>query len=218
MMFSSTFVPKIIMVPVGSIKTAPFNPAKRSEDGERLRALIEGIKELGGIVYPLIISSDNRLIDGHRRLAAAKKLQMKEVPAIVLPLELQRSWVLLNDLQMKNSGRAWTEIVVNGVSIENLPPKIRRDFEKLYILIGDEGIAEMASKRPPLAPFVMSIARLIGNYIGDASDAMVSKILLWLIRNDMQKAARWAIDSGIDPNELRRAINGNKRLSYAVKE
>ena len=215
---SISFVPKIIMLPVGTIKAAPFNPKARSEDGKRLRGLTEAIKELGGIVYPLIVSADNRLIDGHRRLAAAKRLGMKEVPVIVLPLELQRAWILLNETQWKNTGRAYTEIVYNGVSIENLPPATRRLFEDISRLIGDEGIAEMATKQPPMAPHVLSIARSVGRYLGDQTDAAMSAILLWLIRCDMQNMVRWAMNSHIPVNELWKAIRSNRPLSYRAEE
>lgn len=99
---------------------------------------------------------------------------------------------MLNETQQKNSGRSWTEIVYRGVSIANLPPEARKKFERIHRLIGDEGIELMATKQPPVAPFVLNIAVLVGNYLGDSSDAIVGQILLWLVQNDMQKQVRWA--------------------------
>lgn len=207
-----TFVPKIVMVPVGTIQCAPFNPENRTEENERLKNLMQGIKDLGGIVYPLIVSSDNRLIDGHRRLTCAKKLGIKEVPCIVLPLELQRAWIVLNDTQLPIMGGGWTEIVYHGVSIANLPPKQRRALQQIYDLVGDDGIEAMATKARPMSPHVLSWAKRICRYIDDTTDEMLGMTLFWLIKHNMQKPARFAIEAGIAPNVLARSIKSDKPI------
>lgn len=207
-----TFVPKIVMMSVGTIQCAPFNPENRTEENERLKNLMQGIKDLGGIVYPLIVSSDNRLIDGHRRLACAKKLGIKEVPCIVLPLELQRAWIVLNDTQLPIMGGGWTEIVYHGVAIANLPTKQRRALQQIYDLVGDEGIEAMATKTRPMSPHVLSWAKRICRYIDDTTDEMIGITLLWLVEHNMQKPARFAMENGVPPQSLARLIKSNKPI------
>jgi len=48
--------------------------------------LIESIKA-AGILQPLVIDHKNRVISGHRRLDAARKLNLTEVPVVVIPTE-----------------------------------------------------------------------------------------------------------------------------------
>lgn len=52
-------------------------------DDPQFQALIASIK-LYGIIQPLLVDGECRLIAGHRRYAAAKYLEMSEVPAIML--------------------------------------------------------------------------------------------------------------------------------------
>lgn len=210
-----TFVPKVVMVPIGIIQVAPFNPENRTQENERLRTLMQGIKDLGGIVYPLIVSNDNKLIDGHRRLACAKALGIKEVPCIVLPLELQQAWIVLNDTQLPIMGGGWTEIVYRGVSIANLPTRQRRAMQHIYELIGTDGIEAMAQKSRPMSPHVLSWAKRIGRYIEDESDEMIAMILRWLIKHNMQKTARAAIESDVDPQVLMNSIKTDKPIRKA---
>ena len=207
-----TFVPKIVMMPVGVIECAPFNPENRTEENERLKNLMQGIKDLGGIVYPLIVSNDNRLIDGHRRLTCAKMLGLKEVPCIVMPLELQRAWIVLNDTQLPIMGGGWTEIVYHGVSIANLPPKHRRALQQIYDLVGDDGIAAMAQKTRPMSPHVLSWAKRICRYIDDSTDEMLGMTLLWLVEHNMQKLARFAMENGVPAQSLAKLIKANKPI------
>lgn len=206
------FVPKIIMVPVGIIQAAPFNPKNRTEENKRLALLKESIVRLGGIVYPLVISNDNRLIDGHRRLACARSIGMKEVPCIVLPLELQQAFVELNNTQMPITGGDWTEIVYHGVSIDNLFPTHRKALREIYDFAGDEGIAAMATSGKPFSPKIVHTVRSIQKYIQDDSDETARSILMWLIKHNMQTPTRKAMESKIDRKELERAIRLDKKI------
>tara|TARA_R100000808_G_C2152311_1_gene161658 strand:- start:1475 stop:2170 length:696 start_codon:yes stop_codon:yes gene_type:complete len=63
------------------IKKLPTQPPMRCEDNTKLRSLTENIAK-NGLLNPLLIASDNVLIDGHRRLAALTSLGVKKVDVI----------------------------------------------------------------------------------------------------------------------------------------
>lgn len=59
-------------------------------DNEEMGSLVESIKEQG-ILSPLIVrpleNGEYEVISGHRRLHAAAKAGLKEVPALIYPLD-----------------------------------------------------------------------------------------------------------------------------------
>ncbi|MCI8284535.1 MAG: ParB/RepB/Spo0J family partition protein [Firmicutes bacterium] len=74
-----------VLLPVGSIKPNPNQPRKKFEN-DQLDELCDSIREFG-IIQPLIVKKADKdsylLIAGERRLRAAIKIGMKNVPAIV---------------------------------------------------------------------------------------------------------------------------------------
>jgi ParB-like chromosome segregation protein Spo0J len=70
------------MVPIGQVKPYEKNPRKNA------RAIPEVLKSLKefGFRQPLVVDINMVLIVGHTRLAAAKKLKIKEVPVHVAEL------------------------------------------------------------------------------------------------------------------------------------
>jgi len=70
------------MVPTESLKPAPYNPRKISDDA--LQRLRRGIREFG-IVDPIVVRRKGKVvIGGHQRLRAAIEEGIKEVPVIFL--------------------------------------------------------------------------------------------------------------------------------------
>jgi len=80
-------------VPIDKIERNRLNPRRVFPDRE-LDSLCKSIMTVGGIVVPLVaFKKDDRyvLLDGERRLKAAKRLGMKEVPVNIMPKELSDS-------------------------------------------------------------------------------------------------------------------------------
>ena len=72
----------IEMMPIRLIKPYEKNPRKNSG---AIPEVMKSLKEFG-FRQPLVVDSNMVLIVGHTRLAAAKKLKMKEVPVHVADL------------------------------------------------------------------------------------------------------------------------------------
>ena len=107
----------------------PYARNARTHSDEQIAQIAGSIKEFG-FNNPVLIDKDNGVIAGHGRLAAARKLNLKEVPCIRLEhlSETQRKAYILADNRIAlNSG--WetdllslelSELLEGGVSLESL--------------------------------------------------------------------------------------------------
>lgn len=76
---------KVVRVPVGDLRAAPWNP-NRMTPLER-RSLEHGIRKEGFVVPVLVQRSSNCFIDGEHRWKAARKAGLKEIPVIFLDVD-----------------------------------------------------------------------------------------------------------------------------------
>ena len=108
-------------IPIGNIESNPFQPRDSMEETS-LSELAESIKALG-IIQPLTVRSlgydKYQLIAGERRLLAAKKAGMKEVPAFIR---------VANDQEM-----------LEMALVENIQ---RKDLNPIQIAIGFQRLTE----------------------------------------------------------------------------
>lgn len=81
-----------------SFKNHPY----KVQDNEEMERLAESIKQ-NGVVSPVIVRpmedmpNEYEIISGHRRVMASRKAGMKEVPALVVPLDRDAAAIVLVD-------------------------------------------------------------------------------------------------------------------------
>ena len=90
---------EIVNMSVGSIVPNLKNPYKYRE--EDMKPLEDSIRE-NGIIQPLMVRKDGKadvyeIISGHRRFLAATRLEMTEVPVVVLDITKEESDIILVD-------------------------------------------------------------------------------------------------------------------------
>lgn len=98
---------QISTISVGSLQTNPRNARTHSE--KQVRQIAESIQTFG-FTNPILIDSDNMILAGHGRLAAAKQLGMESVPTVRLDDmtgEHKRAYVLADNKLALNAG--WDE-------------------------------------------------------------------------------------------------------------
>lgn len=127
---------KILVVPISTITHTPYNPSNRTQEGIKLRRLIEAIRERG-LVYPICITADRHVIDGNRRLAACRALGHESIECIVSDLDRDEAFTVVNTTAAPIGGKGWLEIGRGG---GYLPAKEQAQFFELRKLIGDYGI------------------------------------------------------------------------------
>ena len=90
---------EIVNMSVGSIVPNLKNPYKYRE--EDMKPLEDSIRE-NGIIQPLMVRKDDKadvyeIISGHRRYLAATRLEMTEVPVVVLDISKEEADIILVD-------------------------------------------------------------------------------------------------------------------------
>ena len=98
---------KFELIPVKHIVPDPNNPRGTMDEiasGESFDWLVHSI-ETAGVLVPLVVYPEGakyRLVAGHRRLAAAKKLQLATVPVLVREKENAATIQIVENLQREN--------------------------------------------------------------------------------------------------------------------
>ncbi len=87
----------------------PYARNPRTHSEEQIEQIASSIREFG-FTNPILIDSNQGIIAGHGRLAAAKKLDLKKIPCIDLSRlteEQKRAYVIADNKLALNSG--WNE-------------------------------------------------------------------------------------------------------------
>ena len=108
---------KIIYKKINELK--PYENNSRTHDESQIKQICESIKEYGW-TNPVLIDEKGMIIAGHGRVEAGKKLDIKEVPCIVLSglTEAQKKAYVIADNKMAlNAG--WNEELLK-TELENL--------------------------------------------------------------------------------------------------
>ena len=137
---------RILLVPVETIVATPYNPKARTQDGVKLRRLADSVLRFG-LIQPILITASRDLVDGNRRLAAARLAGMKLVECIVLPENVNKDEVFceVNTTAEKIGGKGWLEACRNGYKTP--PPIVRAQYDELLNLIGTYGIDLLIARK-----------------------------------------------------------------------
>jgi hypothetical protein len=199
---------QVEMYPIEKIKLSGINPARRTAR-DTLKDLRTAIQEVGFIIQPLILSMDDLLLDGHRRLACAIDLGWKEVPVIHRDLAVGQ-FAMINSTQQRMSGRQQLEV---GLAGGGYGPVMRRHLDEIRLVGGDEMIEQIFAEK--ISPTVIVTGKAARQYCGlDRKDSAVMKIIMdWLISGHRQYQVRIAMTGGIPPQKLWKAIIENRDVS-----
>src|SRR5437764_14948087 len=94
--------------PIERLIPRASNP--RTHSREQVANIAASIREWGW-TNPILVGADDDIIAGHARLLAARKLEMAEVPVIVLNhlSPAQRRALVIADNQLSITGAGWDE-------------------------------------------------------------------------------------------------------------
>lgn len=195
----------IFEIPIDEVKPAWFNPPIR-ESAKNLKPLLSMLKGRNTIP-PIWLSRDGVLGDGHRRLACAKQMGFKTILAIRFDLTVEEVWA------MNFGTRPITPreiMIAYDLGYLNVPTKRLRPILNLQHVIGKDGIHELVVLG--VSPGIYNEARRIVNYVQNDSSDFEKASIWWLARSKQRFMVRKAIDGGIDPEILEKAVFENKRI------
>lgn len=195
------------------IKPAAFNPPDRTT-ARSIADLRASIKRVG-IIYPLVITKDYDLVDGHRRLACAVALGMKTVPVIIRPDNQLELFYEVNQPQKKltKADELWVYLsggLVRGEALANI--------QTLERMIGRDGLETLAEERTSPRGIVQ-IVKMLLRYTGKAEpdfatgeNKFANRAVMWLVYNRQTFAVRRAIAGHMSPNVIVSCIENGEPL------
>jgi len=196
------------------ITVANFNPARRVNRNS-LSGLMISIQQ-HGILEPLALTWNRVLADGHRRLACAKLLGLKEIPVAIhkeLVLDAPALWVVLNAESMSLTPAQWLDAVSHGLPLSTVgfPESLRKRITRLVELLGDDAVGDLVENGR--SPNILDTAERVVKYCDRKGDEeFLRQTLLWLILVGNSFSVRAALTEEIPSDLLEEAIVGGSQL------
>lgn len=204
---------EILNVSVESIIPAPFNPVDRTtlRQLSKLKASIEEY----GILQPLLITNNNELIDGHRRLECAKLLGITTVPCVITNVGRDVAFVEVNTTGKTISLSDDIEIYLSGGA---LPRRSRKEILTLESIYGKDGLSVFVDNKLSPRATLQAVAQ-VSTYLKEKNPTLepvdktrARKIIDWIIENKLKFRIRLAISMRINPKVLIDCIDNNKPI------
>lgn len=205
-------LPKREMVKISKLKNADYNPENRTAPKNTKR--LSDSLDLLGMLAPVVCTPDYRVIDGHRRLATAKRLGWDEVECVIVDLDPHLVYASINVTSRPMSGNDALCVWIKCPFA--VPKKLHGTFETMSFILGEERVKKMA--HAGLSACTFNIAKRIARYCGKADAALVCKIVDWLMLFPISGQVTRAISAGVSADIILKAIKAGKpvKLSLAV--
>ena len=194
------------VVSMKSLKVAPWNPPKRIHTIGRL---IRDIQE-NGLLYPILVTKKNEIVDGHRRIAACKKLGMTDIEVIVVEGDQAKLFAAVNSTGKAISGNDCLHIYL--VNPEALTPRMRGTIQECEDLIGSRLLVKMTNLGFSMSTF--NLARRIAKMADQQTDSTVKKLVEWMIHHKCTGTAERALRQGMKPEQIIVASKKNRTIKH----
>lgn len=197
----------VIRIRVADVKVSGLNPvsrtAIRATDG-----LLESMRKYGWIdAYPIKLSHDGYVGDGHRRLACAKKLGINEITAIRTDYTVAQL-ISFNQGTRQWNQEAWDAVAVKGVEVSAGAKQAQTLLEKLA---GPDAL-EYVRDHGKSAAIGETLNRFL-RYVNRTGDPIFGKkALCWIVEWNQGAEVKNAIKDLTEPQLLIDAVRNNRRL------
>jgi ParB family transcriptional regulator, chromosome partitioning protein len=187
---------KVSLIPTGSITPNPYQP-RLHFDETALTELAESIRH-HGVIQPIIVrpaGNGYQVIAGERRLRAALRLGLGEIPAIVRPYTDEQA---LEAALIENLQRADISVVETARAYQRLADEFFYTQGEIALRTGKSRAAVANTIR--LLQLPEAILEQIER--GDLSEGHARALLGLPTPSLQQEAAEWAIRNGVNVREL----------------
>lgn len=183
-----------------SLTPAPFNPETRTA-AKNIAGLVKRMRADGFLWYrPILITKAGEIGDGHRRWHSAKTLGLETVPCLIIDDKTaEQIWASVNDETRTVTDRETLAAIAAGLKV--IPPSKQAAVDKVKRIMGDEGIAILASAG--LSPYTVDVSLRFVRACGRSGDDQFTlKTCLWMIKHRMQIATRYILRLGAGGDKL----------------
>lgn len=200
----------IVSTPIRYLKNADHNPPKRIEE-KNLKDLMLSM-ETYGLIYPVLIKPNKIIIEGHRRVAAAKYLGWKEINCVTFEGDANALYANINTTAKKMGSND-----VIGIWIKNPMAVTPRERERIKQMVDHLGLP-LVKKIYNLgySRAVYKAALQISSYCENKDDDFLKQTVEWLISQPVMGDARRAIAVGESPKILLQAIHNMRPIKFRL--
>jgi hypothetical protein len=195
-------------VELKKLRPAPYNPPGRTEEAG-LGDLMESLR-LHGQLNDIIVRSDNTIVMGHRRWAAATLLGWRTLWATVRD-DLDMDVMYAEDFA---TAKRMSSNDALGVWLKNpraVPARIGQWFESMTRSLGRPLVQRM--HRAGYGIVAYRRAKQVATYIERGDDpAWLTKIIQWIMEYEMSAMVQQVMARGGTPSTIRRAIEQGCKL------
>lgn len=206
---------KLTSVRIADLKLASYNPDNRVNEA-KIKKLTTSIKKVG-LLSPIIIDSHRNVIDGHRRIAAHKKLKIAMIPAIINDkIENKQAYREVNANSVKMTGNDNLGIWLKDN--DAVSPRTDAYYKNIEAIVGLEMLKILYKNG--LSGTAFKLAKQIALDVSTETSGEIKKILKWLVDHKMMNRVRKSYDAGLDMKVVLKAVNANKPLktTLAIQE
>ena len=205
----------LITMKVKNVKPNEHNPPVRIDRDNKFKKLLTSVSRYG-LISPIVISSNNVLINGNRRLAVHKDLGKKTIKAIRHNSE---SHVLFDEYFVESniveviSGSQWAWRYLKGASV---PSKLRSIFKFLKRVGGESCLRRMVELKKSPVSFAIGV-NMFRNYTGNVSNTMAKKVIYWMLYVGSAYRLKSLIGEYIPTQVLVNAVKEKKQIIHTKK-
>lgn len=188
------------------LKKADYNPARRSEPA-RISNLVKSIREVG-LLYPILITEGNEVVDGHGRLAAYEQMQMDTIPCLVVEGKQTDLYRSVNFTAARLSAN---DLV--GVWLQNpdaIPQRKRLVMEEMENTLGRPMVEQIYKRGSSHRTY--HLAKSLARSWDCDTPEEITKIIRWIWKHAMMTIASRAVTYGMDHARIQRAVKHNRPL------
>lgn len=198
------------IIKVGDLKNAPWNPPRRILP--EFTRDIEDSMELIGMLHPLTVTPFNMVIDGHRRLAVAKRLGWPDVECNVVETSPEEIYASVNSTPRRMSGNDALGVWLSSPQAVTL--RMDKQFRVMQEVIGKELVTKIYKSGCSMRVYRTAVS--IAKYCDDMTDETVKKIVSWLLEFAVIGQVMKALEAGVDPKKIMKAVSNNKPITLRL--
>jgi len=210
-------IPKVKLeyVDPKSLKPSEYNPKVRTSENKKMKLLKEAIIEYGGVVVPVLIADDRRIIDGHRRTKASIDLGLELIPVLIFNSTAKemydKYYIDIQNTTMPITAAQELEIFIKGGKITD---KADRDINYLREIGGMRLLNELYKKGVGATSMAIGLRQLM-NYTDDYRPSFLKKASKWCLMYSTMKL-KMLLREKVNPDTLCAAINDLQPIEIEI--
>jgi hypothetical protein len=198
------------MVPLALLRDANWNPPNRISK-TAIKSLADSMEKIG-LLHPVTITKERMIIEGHRRVAAAKWLKWKDIECNIVQGDPAEIYASVNSTPRKMAGND-----ALGVWLKEphaVLESTNKNFSMIESMVGRELLQEVFAGGFSMR--LIRTARKICRYCDMDSDETLQKVIKWFLKFPVAGLAMKAMDNGVDPKTIMQAVDRSKPIKLKI--